>query len=316
MANWQRSRGTSRDQIERNYADVEFSNLTAAQRNEYERDPDYNRGRSRPRGEAGYEQMYDQATRDYVGYGTDDFYAGEGAYISRRMGEGRDSRNAPRGDRARLRDEGRFTDRSAYNPQSRGRDLGPDEFAQGSNDYLRAYGARGAQSRPEDFYRNRGELYGGRPEARGWRPDEETTEFGPHRGRGPKDYRRSDERIHEDVNDRLTDAHDLDATAITVQVKDGEVTLNGQVDSKFAKRRAEDVADIVPGVRHVQNNLRATRDGVRSSAWTGYAPGQDIRTDDQNGAAKPSDRSASGVAPDEGVTAQRNMTNRNNSTFG
>ncbi|MBX3479938.1 MAG: BON domain-containing protein [Caulobacter sp.] len=79
---------------------------------------------------------------------------------------------------------------------------------------------------------------------------------GPHRGRGPKDYRRSDERIREDVNDRLTDHHHLDASNIVVEVKDGEVTLNGRVERRDDKRRAEDCADRAAGVRHVQNNLR------------------------------------------------------------
>jgi hypothetical protein len=81
-------------------------------------------------------------------------------------------------------------------------------------------------------------------------------EPGDHRGRGPKGYKRSDARIHEDVNDRLTDDPTVDASGVTVTVADGEVTLDGTVTSRFAKRRAEDCADSVAGVRHVQNNLR------------------------------------------------------------
>ena len=77
-----------------------------------------------------------------------------------------------------------------------------------------------------------------------------------HRGRGPKTYVRSDIRVEEDVNDTLTDDPDVDATDIEVSVKDREVTLNGKVDSRRAKRVAEDCADSVSGVVHVQNNLR------------------------------------------------------------
>lgn len=77
-----------------------------------------------------------------------------------------------------------------------------------------------------------------------------------HRGRGPADYVRSDDRIREDVNDRLTEDYWIDASRIGVSVADGEVTLDGHVDSKRAKRRAEDLADDVTGVKHVQNNLR------------------------------------------------------------
>jgi osmotically-inducible protein OsmY len=77
-----------------------------------------------------------------------------------------------------------------------------------------------------------------------------------HRGRGPKGYTRSDDRIREDVNDRLTDDHMLDASDIETKVSNGEVTLTGHVESRQAKRRAEDIADRIAGVKHVQNNLR------------------------------------------------------------
>lgn len=77
-----------------------------------------------------------------------------------------------------------------------------------------------------------------------------------HRGRGPKGYRRSDGRIAEDVNDRLTDDPYLDASDIEVKVNDGEVTLSGLVASREDKRRAEDLADTILGVGHVQNDLR------------------------------------------------------------
>ena len=82
---------------------------------------------------------------------------------------------------------------------------------------------------------------------------------GLHRGRGPSGYSRSDERITDDVNDRLTDDPFLDATHIEVSVESGEVTLSGGVSSRADKRRAEDLADNVSGVKHVQNNLRVGR---------------------------------------------------------
>lgn len=85
---------------------------------------------------------------------------------------------------------------------------------------------------------------------------------GEHRGRGPKNYTRSDERIREDVNDRLSDDSWLDASEIDVQVSSGEVTLLGTVGSRDDKRRAEDVAEEVSGVKHVQNNLRVQPAGA------------------------------------------------------
>ena len=92
-----------------------------------------------------------------------------------------------------------------------------------------------------------------------------------HRGKGPKNYTRSSDRIREDVNDKLSDAWMLDASEIEVDVKGNEITLNGTVDSKSAKRRSEDIADSVSGVAHVQNNLRVKKaDDVTSKDTNGY----------------------------------------------
>ena len=79
-------------------------------------------------------------------------------------------------------------------------------------------------------------------------------------GRGPKDYQRSDERIREEVSDRMTDDDSLDASDITVQVRQGEVTLAGSVTSRDQKRRAEDMAESISGVREVTNNIRVARE--------------------------------------------------------
>lgn len=79
---------------------------------------------------------------------------------------------------------------------------------------------------------------------------------GEHRGRGPKGYTRSDERIGEDVHDRLLDDSWLDASEIEAKFQDGEVTLSGQVESRAAKHRAEHIVEDISGVKHVQNNLR------------------------------------------------------------
>lgn len=80
-----------------------------------------------------------------------------------------------------------------------------------------------------------------------------------YRGRGPKNYQRSDERIREDVCERLMVDDDVDASEIEVEVQGGVVTLNGTVHDRHAKRLAEDIADAVRGVKDVQNNIRVTR---------------------------------------------------------
>ena len=55
-----------------------------------------------------------------------------------------------------------------------------------------------------------------------------------YRGLGPKGYRRSDERIHEDVCEALTEDADLDPSSVEVSVDAGEVTLSGTVSSRQA----------------------------------------------------------------------------------
>jgi osmotically-inducible protein OsmY len=79
---------------------------------------------------------------------------------------------------------------------------------------------------------------------------------GMYAGRGPRGYRRSDERIREDVNEFLTDDWHVDASDIEVSVDNGVVTLVGRVGSRAEKRRAEDVAESVSGVTDVSNQLR------------------------------------------------------------
>jgi osmotically-inducible protein OsmY len=96
-----------------------------------------------------------------------------------------------------------------------------------------------------------------------------------HRGRGPKGYRRSDERIKEDVNDRLSDDYYLDASDVEVTVTNTEVTLTGTVNSRDDKRRAEDIAESVSGVTNVENRLRVKqgRYGDYSTSSTGSSMG-------------------------------------------
>lgn len=89
---------------------------------------------------------------------------------------------------------------------------------------------------------------------------------GEHRGKGPRQYQRSDERIKEDVCDRLSDDSFIDASDIEVKVEGNEVTLNGTVDSRTAKRRAEDLIENVSGVKNIQNNLRVSQPATVGSS--------------------------------------------------
>lgn len=94
------------------------------------------------------------------------------------------------------------------------------------------------------------------------RRERDRNQSGRYRGKGPRNYNRSDDRIKEDVNDRLSDDPFVDASEIEVTVSSGEVTLTGTVDHRSSKRRAEDLAESVSGVKNVENRLRV---GQRSA---------------------------------------------------
>jgi len=77
-----------------------------------------------------------------------------------------------------------------------------------------------------------------------------------HRGRGPRNYTRSDESIVDELIDRMTEHEHLDATEILVMVESGVVTLSGEVPERRMKHLAEDLADEVRGVREIENRIR------------------------------------------------------------
>jgi hypothetical protein len=83
-----------------------------------------------------------------------------------------------------------------------------------------------------------------------------------HKGKGPRDYKRRDERILEDINDRLCDNPYLDASEIEVRVSEGNVVLSGSVENRESKRLAEDIAESVSGVENVENGLRVHMRGI------------------------------------------------------
>ena len=76
-----------------------------------------------------------------------------------------------------------------------------------------------------------------------------------HTGKGPKGYRRSDDRIQEEVCEALERHPDVDATEIEILVKEGIVTLRGAVEHRRQKRMAEDAIAYLSGVKDVRNEL-------------------------------------------------------------
>jgi osmotically-inducible protein OsmY len=213
--------------------------------------------------------------RDYGRYGREDYGSRED-YGGRELG----SREL-----GGSRDYGRYG-REEYGYG--GRDYGARE-AGGGRDYSR-YGREDRGYGGREDYRGRDERgfwdrasdevsswFGDRDAER--RRHEDELRSGQHRGRGPRGYARSDDRIRDDVNDRLTDDPFVDASEIDVSVQNGEVTLGGTVDNRQAKRRAEDVAENISAVKHVQNNLRVRQQAsTGTGSWTSGSTGAGATT--------------------------------------
>jgi hypothetical protein len=92
-------------------------------------------------------------------------------------------------------------------------------------------------------------------------------------GRGPKGYTRSDDRIREDISDRLEQHGEIDASEIEVRVSKGEVTLEGTVEDRWMKRMAEDLVEDTPGVKQVNNRIRIHGNGGERSIQSGGSAG-------------------------------------------
>ena len=166
------------------------------------------------------------------------------------------------------------------------RPFNPYRGEYGASDYASPYEDRTRGGRRHGRGGHRGFWDKATDEVASWMGDHEALERrkqderASHYGKGPKGYRRSDERVRDDVSDRLSDDHWLDASDIEVKVENGEVTLSGTVTDRESKRRAERLAESCGGVSDVQNNIKVRRDASMNS---GESSGLGINTtlDDQ-----------------------------------
>jgi osmotically-inducible protein OsmY len=158
--------------------------------------------------------------------------------------------------------------------------LGNDTDRFDDDDFRRrgTYGQTGnRRDNFDDRDRNRGASYNNRGNDRNWwdkTKDEVSGWFGDenaqqrrnvdqqneHRGKGPKGYTRADERIKEDVHERLTDDGQVDASEIEVDVRNGEIFLKGTVKDRQQKRRAEYIVEDISGVTNVENHIKVQQD--------------------------------------------------------
>jgi hypothetical protein len=131
-----------------------------------------------------------------------------------------------------------------------------------------------------------------------------------YRGIGPKNYARSDERIREDLNERLTDADEIDASGITVEVSQGVATLSGTVEQRWMKHRAEDLAESCSGVRDVHNQIRVQSHSDMASSASRSAGSSLSGTGSSATSASPTPTTGSGSGSANASPAGGSSTSR------
>lgn len=83
--------------------------------------------------------------------------------------------------------------------------------------------------------------------------------FNPHAHRGPKNYRRSDESILDEIYLRLLTEHSVDSSDVSVEVHHGSVTLEGSVPERRMRYTMENIVAAIRGVLDVDNRVRVQR---------------------------------------------------------
>jgi hypothetical protein len=97
-------------------------------------------------------------------------------------------------------------------------------------------------------------------------------ESGVHRGKGPKGYTRSDDRLKEVICEKLTDDPMIDASEISIEVTGQIVKLTGTVDDRSTKYEIEELVERCGGVKDIDNQLRV-RSGSSQSSQMGSQGG-------------------------------------------
>jgi hypothetical protein len=212
---------------------------------------------------AGYGEMSEGWRGEGGGYGRmGEGWRGEGSY-----GRGGESWRGERGYGGGSWGEGGYRGESGYGRGS--------ESWRGEGGYSSEGGYRGGQG----AYQSGSTMTHGGYESdqydwrRGQDEDASWKYQGPESGRGPKSYQRPDDRICEEVCERMTRHGSLDASDIDVEVHGAEVVLKGEVPDRRQKRLAEDMADGVYGVKNVRNELR-TKDQPGRTTTTRKDPFQ------------------------------------------
>ena len=304
--------------------DQEYRRAQGERNRDFYRDRDYNRGRDINRSSAA--RIYDTDWYDWNferGFEEDDFNRGPDRFYGYGQRYNRGSRYEPQNRSVRY-----HRGRGQYGTAGMGADY-EGNYGQHRSAGMRSdYGGYGYDSRDyggeEPNYR-RGDI-GYEPEGAFYQDLDEPINYtyyeiwmipGEFTGMGPRNYQRSDERIKEEVCERLTRHGRIDASGVEIDVQDGEVTLKGEVQNREMKRLAEDTADSVSGVRQVNNEIHVQRrDPDRSSSWShrqdweqrGRQRQEDLQESRQESPRIPATGAASGMTGTATAAGQHKST--------
>jgi hypothetical protein len=127
------------------------------------------------------------------------------------------------------------------------------------------------------------------------------------RGRAPKGYQRSDERIREDVCDAVIQAG-IDAGEVDIRVEAAEVMLTGTVEHRYDKRQIEDIAESIAGVKDVHNQIRVSGPQRSSETQTG---GLGINSGSGTAAERDREQRRNGLTPSGSGTTGSGSSGQN-----
>jgi hypothetical protein len=186
---------------------------------------------------------------------------------------GRDARGGPYEHEHRSRSEEPYEPSEGYEPFEPGhpreegtrfgggafpRYLGTGFPGRGGPGFTGGYYGFGSGSLEPDWRAGRRHPAGGEEERR---PEDDGRAPAPERRYplGPKGYQRSDERLREDISERLMEASYIDSSEVTVAVSGAKVVLEGTVPDRRMKHAIEDLVDACPGVQDIDNRIRVKR---------------------------------------------------------
>lgn len=271
QARWRDRSYGNRDEDERNRDWQEqsgqrglsgYSGGSESEQSDWRRDLDEDRG-----GQGGYGQSrYGQ--REQGGYGGGTSY-GRGSF---------------RGEQERSYGEFRESGRSSSSQWR------PEESSRDRQQYGRQYESQSFdQPYPPGFQSD----FGSSQRSRSGFGREGYGESGMHRGKGPKGYTRSDDRLKEVICEKLTDDPMIDASEISIEVTGQIVKLTGTVDDRSTKYEVEELVERCGGVKDIDNQLRV-RSGSSQSSQIGS----------QGGAMQTSQTAGSGTAQSASPSAR------------